>query len=190
MDITPEEAQSALNDIQRLGTRARQMGGNIAASYMLVWGVVWTIGFSSSQFFARWIIWILVGTLIVGITGSAILGSRQGKTTRLAPGSREAFVSAQVGIFQGILYGFAILWLIVFHLTLVQVGMLWITTFTLGSIVSGFWFRQKLPIIGGIIITLVLTTGYYLFPQYFWLWAAVSAGLPLVGLGLYLLLWC
>ena len=189
MNITPEEAQSALNDIQHMTIKARQLG-HISAYYMLLWGAIWVIGFLLCQFFTQWIIWTWIAMIIIGMTGSGILGSKQGQTARLIPGSREAFISVRVGIFQGVLYGFAIFWLLIFHLTPLQIGMLWITIFTFGSIISGLWFQQSLPIISGIGITLLSVPGYYLLPHYFWLWAAVFAGLPLIGIGLYLMRRC
>ncbi len=54
MNITPEEAQMALNDIQHATKRARSVF-NIWAYHMLIWGCVWTIGFLVSQFRPQWI---------------------------------------------------------------------------------------------------------------------------------------
>ena len=41
MNITPEEAQAAHNDIQDASTKARKVA-NTWAYYMLLWGVIWT----------------------------------------------------------------------------------------------------------------------------------------------------
>jgi hypothetical protein len=35
-------------------------------------------------------------------------------------------------------------------------------------------------------VTLLSTLGYWLAPQVFWLWAAIVAGLPLIGVSIYL----
>jgi hypothetical protein len=36
-------------------------------------------------------------------------------------------------------------------------------------------------------MTLMSVLGYYALPRSFWLWAAVFAGLPLMGMGVYYL---
>lgn len=61
MDISPEEARPTLNEIQHPGTAAQKMGSKIAASYMLLWGVIWTIGFLLSQFLSQWMVWLWTG---------------------------------------------------------------------------------------------------------------------------------
>ena len=125
--------------------------------------------------------------LFVGIVGSAILGITQGKSTRLVPGSHAAFVGSRLGMFYGALYGFAVLWLIVFRFTLLQTGLFWVTIVMFGSIVAGIWLSQAMSVGLYVGITLVTVLGYFLFPHYFWVWTAVFAGLPLVGMGIYYL---
>ncbi|MDQ2717563.1 MAG: hypothetical protein M3Z08_21940 [Chloroflexota bacterium] len=186
MNITPEEAQAALNDIQQASTKARSFL-HISAYYALLWGAVWTSGFLATQLRPQLINWIWIVMIIIGIVGSAIFGSTQGTRMRAAPGSREAFIGSRLAMFYGMLYGFAILWLILFPLSYLQIGMFWITVTMFGYIISGIWFQQSLFIAFGVGITLMSVLGYYLLPHYFWLWAAVFAGLPLIGMGLYFL---
>ena len=184
MNITPEEALAALNDIQHTTKVARNVF-NIWAYHMLVWGIVWTTGFLATQFRPQWINWIWTVMVVCGIVGSAITGITQGKRIRLAPGSRLSFISSRLGIFYGVLYCFTILWLIIFPLTSLQVGLLWITIVMFGYIIAGIWLQQPLFIGIGIGVTLTSVVGYYLLPHYFWLWAAIFAGLPLIVVGLY-----
>jgi hypothetical protein len=186
MNITPEEAQAALNDIQDASTKARNVA-NTWAYYTLLWGVLWTIGFIATQFQPQLAIWIWIVMVCIGMVGSAILGFIQGGRMRPAPGSHAAFVNSRIGIFFGVLYAFAILWLIIFPLTSLQIGMLWITVVMFGSIIAGVWLREPLSIGMGVGITLMSVVGYYLLPHYFWLWAAIFAGLPLIGVSIYYL---
>lgn len=186
MNITPEEAQTALNDIEDASTKARNVV-NTWAYYMLLWGVIWTIGFLATQFKPQSVTWIWITMVIIGMAGSAILGITQSGRMRPAPGSHVAFISSRLGIFYGVLYAFAILWLFIFPLTPLQIGILWITVVMFGSIISGSWINEPLSIIVGVGITLISVLGYYLLPQYFWVWAAVFAGLPLIGLSIYYL---
>lgn len=186
MNITPEEAQVALNDIQH-ATRTAHNIFNIWAYHMLVWGIVWTVGFLISQFQPRWISAIWTVAVLCGIAASIVIGMIQGRRMRIVPGSQAAFVSSRLGMFCGVLYGFVILWLIVFPLTAPQVSILWITATTFSYISAGLWFRQMTYVVLGVGITLMVVLGYYLLPHYFWLWSAVFAGLPLVCTGIYFL---
>jgi hypothetical protein len=186
MNITPEEAQSALDDIQYATKVARNVF-NIWSYHMLIWGIVWTIGFLASQLRPQWINMIWIVMVVCGIMGSAIIGTIQGRRVRLVPGSRAAFVSARLGIFYGVLYCFTILWMIIFPLTPAQVSMLWITITMFGYIVGGIWGQQSLYIGLGVGVTLMSVVGYYLLPHYFWLWSAAFAGLPLVVVSIYFL---
>jgi ABC-type amino acid transport system permease subunit len=68
-----------------------------------------------------------------------------------------------------------------------QIGILWITVVMFGSIIAGSWIHEPLSIIVGVGITLMSVLGYYLLPQYFWIWVAVFAGLPLIGISIYYL---
>ena len=87
MNITPEEAQAALNDIQDASTKARN-GANTWAYYMLLWGVIWTIGFLATQFQPQWVAGIWIVMVVIGMAGSAILGITQSGRLRPAPGSQ------------------------------------------------------------------------------------------------------
>lgn len=187
MNITPQEAEKALNDIRSATSKAHNVI-NIWAYYMLLWGIIWTLGFLASQVVQpRFLDWIWGIMVLLGMVGSASIGARQGRLVRTTPGSHMAFVSSRLGIFNGVLYAFAILWLILFPLTSIQIGMLWITIVMFGSIIAGVWLHEPVSIWLGIGVTVASVIGYYLVPTYFWLWAAVFAGSPLVAVSLYYL---
>ena len=186
MNITPEEAQAALDNIQHTTTKAHGIS-HFWAYYLLLWGIVWRAGFLASQWQPQFIGWIWGIAIVVGMVGSAILGITQGARMRSAPGSRTALIGTQLGIFNGVLYCFAILWLIIFPLTPHQVAMLWITVVMFSTIIVGAWLRIPLPIGLGVGITVLSVPGYYLLPSYFYLWEAVFAGLPLVAVSIYYL---
>lgn len=184
MDITPEEAQASLNDIRNLTTKVSAVH-HFWAYYMLLWGIVWTLGFLATQFEPQLVNWIWGIMILAGMIGSAVLGITQGGQMRAVPGSQTAFLGSRFGIFNGVLYAFAILWLIVFSLTPLQVAMLWITVTMFSSIIAGIWMRVPVSIWLGVGVTIMSLLGYYLLSHYFWLWVAVFAGLPLVGMGIY-----
>ncbi len=186
MNITPEEAQMALNDIRRL-TDKTQYVSKVWAFYMVLWGLIWTVGFLASQMQPNLIDWIWYTMIGIGMIGSAILGVIQSRQARLAPGSQAAFINSRLGISQGLLYIFGFLWLFLFTLSPLQIGLLWITITMLGYILTGVWLRESLYIGFSVGVIIMAIVGYYLVPHYFWLWVTIFAGLPVAGLGLYCL---
>lgn len=186
MHITPEEALETLDSIRHITVKAHGTF-NFWAYYLLLWGTVWTLGFLTTQFFLQWTAWIWIVMVVIGMGGSAILGVTQAGRVRLAPESHAAFITSRFGLFNGVLYGFALLWLIIFTLTPLQIGMLWISVTMLSSIIAGVWFQEPLSIGLGVGIMFMSILGYYLLPHFFWLWAATFAGLPLVGISIFIL---
>jgi hypothetical protein len=67
-----------------------------------------------------------------------------------------------------------------------QSTLLWITVVMFAAIITGVWLREPVLIGCGMAVTVLSTLGYWLIPQYFWLWVAVFAGLPLIGVSVYL----
>ena len=187
MNITPDEARIALNEIEQGTTKAKPIYNNWAY-HLLVWGLVWTIGFSLTQLQPQFINWIWGTVLVLGIVGSAVLGILQGRWTRLVPGSQSAFVNSRIGIFYGVLYSFAVLFLVVFPFTKLEVGLFWIMIVAFGSIIAGVWLKEFVSVWLGVGITVMAVLGYFLLPHYFWMWSAVFAGLPLVVISMYYLL--
>jgi hypothetical protein len=186
MNITPDEARAALDDIRRVTAKTRELQ-NSWAHYMILWGTLWTIGFLASQFFPPWINWIWIVLIVIGMAGSYIITHVNAQHMRLTPGSQAASNNAKIGISCGVLYGFTILWLVVFQFNSAQTGVLWITVVMFIFIIFGIWYQMPSSIVVGVGITVMSLLGYYLLPNYFFLWVAVFAGLPLIIEGLYIL---
>ncbi|HEY7418271.1 MAG TPA: hypothetical protein VH593_24030 [Ktedonobacteraceae bacterium] len=188
MNLTPEEARAALDNIRHVTTRTR----NVLHSWaylMLICGAYWTVCFLAAQFQPQPATWIegICESIVIGMVSSAFFYHRWGKRTRLAPGSRAAFLNTRLYISYGILYGFFILWQLIFSFTLPQTMMLWITVVMCGFLLTGVWLRDPVSIGLGVGVTITSALGYVLLPHSFYLWAAIFAGLPLVGASLYYL---
>ncbi len=118
--------------------------------------------------------------VLCGIAGSTVVGIMQGRRMRIVPGSQAAFISSRLGMFYGVLYGFVILWLIVFPLD----STTGLNTLDYRHNVQIYLRRFMVSAddsycawCGG---SPYVVIGYYLVPHYFWLWSAVFAGLPLI----------
>jgi len=178
MNISPEEAQEALAVIKQTNAQTRKEYG-YNGYYLMLWGLIWFVGFLSSQYVrSGQLDWIWGGLGTVGWVASAFLGINQSKHVRATAGQR-------IGFFYIALIGFAVLWLIILQpLDLKQGVLFFITLIMFGGVVAGVFTRSLSTIIGCVSLTILAVTGYYLIPAYFFLWVALFCGLAMFGIGL------
>jgi hypothetical protein len=185
MEISRDEAQEALGAIEDATKTSRALLRSWIVGIFVV-GVIWTVSFAASQFLPDNPLWSLGETLLVGIAFAIYWGRRRFTTVRVAPHSRLAFLHTRLAVFYGILYLFFILWQIALLRTAMESALLWITVIMFAAIITGVWLREPVLIGCGAAVTVLSTLGYWLIPQYFWLWVAVFAGLPLIAVSVYL----
>lgn len=124
---------------------------------------------------SRHFIWIS----LLGIAASSVVGFTQSQQIRLPVNVRFVGVIAAV-------IGFAVLFPFVLHaqpdarsvyayLCLVAMQV---------YVVAGLWTDTYLLWLG-IAVSALLTTGLFLFPDMFWMWAAIFGGGTLLGTGFY-----
>lgn len=180
------EAKQALEDLQTIRQvmeRTRNAIATSGAGYiMIVWGVIWLIGFTGSQFLHDELqgkIWLIAVPL--GIVASIVLGHRSGKQVRGRP-------EWKIGAFWLALFFYASLWGQLFPTPdNAMVGSLFIVTVVMfGYVIMGLWLSTPFAWIG-IGITALALIGYYLLPAYFPLWMALCGGGTLIGSGIYIL---
>ena len=84
MDISPSEAEEALSAIQIIMKKTRRtISSSGAYKFLLIWGVVWLLGFLNSQFLPNQIagnIWMVLD--ILGGLLSAFVGIRMNRGVR------------------------------------------------------------------------------------------------------------
>lgn len=186
MNLSHDEAQAALNDIHQATAQTNHLL-RVWLYCTLVCGIVWTVAFAVAQWQPLAPIWSAGETILVGVVCSFLFAQRLSPVVRFTPGSRSAFIHSRLPIFFGVLYAFFVLWQFMLDLTTMQVAALWITVVMLATITTGLLVQQRLFIVCGLAITVMTALGYWLVPAYFWLWIAIFAGLPLIGVSLYLL---
>ncbi len=180
MNISPEEAQEALAAIEL--TKARmQKGKGYAGYYLMIWGVVWFIGFLVSQYLQATpavVGWTWGGLILAAMISCTVMGVQQGKYVRSRMGPR-------VGYFYFTLFAFTALWYIVMTPQSTKQGaMFFITIIMFAGTVIGIFSRAVSTIIGCVSLTILAIVGYYLLPGYFFLWEAIFGGLAMVVIGL------
>jgi hypothetical protein len=185
MNISPNEAEEALAAIQAMMKRTRRaISSSGAYVFLIIWGVVWLVGFLCSQFLSQEIAgpaWMVLDTL--GGILSAIVGIRMGRGVR---SSSPTTSGKRIGIF----------WLLLFLYGIATVAVSWpadgkqLAMFIILFVMVG-WLAMGLllsfaAIWPSIVITALALIGYFLLPGIFYLWMAILGGGGMIALGLYI----
>jgi hypothetical protein len=180
MNISPEEAQEALDVIQQAKLKTRK-GYGYAGYYLMIWGAVWFIGFLASQYLQSHpavIGWTWAGLILAGMTSCTVMGIYQGKYIRSQIGPR-------IGFFYMTLFAFTVLWYILMAPQNTRQGaMFFVTIIMFAGVVIGIFSRALSTILGSVSLTLLAVIGYYLLSANFYLWEAIFGGLAMVAIGL------
>jgi hypothetical protein len=172
MTISPEQAASALSQIDQTTERSRELKGyRNAGPILMMWGVIWAIGYCASGL-APQAHWVWPGLQILGMALMLILQPRQTNAIRwrrvAAPLAIVAFVFVTLQLFHasspgpyliypGLVCGFAYMML-------------------------GMWRMRRLAWIGAAMFAASLA-GFYLIHQglTYWMAAVGAIGLILGG---------
>jgi len=185
MNISPDEAEEALASTKKMIQKTRRSMANMGAYItLIVTGIVWLIGFMCTQFLAGPIVgYIWTGLSLVGTVVGTILGFRIGQRVR----------SPSTGLIARRIIFF---WLFLALFCVATIAIVWpldgkqATTFIvlfilIGQLATGLLFPfpvdwWPLPIAALVLI------GYFLLPQYFYLWMSILGGGGMIALGLYI----
>jgi hypothetical protein len=184
MDISPTEAEEALTAIQAMMQKTRRaISSSGAYNFLILWGAIWIVGFLGSQFLPTKTansVWI--GLDILGGILSVVIGVRMNRGVRT---SAPITSGKRIGIFWLLLFFFcvadvSVAWPLdgkqfaMFIIIFVTVG--WIAMGLLLSFASVWW---------GLALLGLSLTGYFLFPDIFYLWMAFLGGGGMIALGIY-----
>ena len=185
MNISPDEAEEALAAIQKMSRKTRHsIASSGAYIFLIITGIVWLVGFLSTQFLSGEIVaYIWVGLSVLCSTVAILLGMRRGPRVR-GPSIDES--TKRAVIFWLLLVFYAIAAIAVARPTDgKQVTMLIILFIMIGQLSMGLllsfsstWWA--LP------ITALALVGYFLLPDLFYLWMGILVGGGMIALGLYI----
>lgn len=181
MEITREEAERALADIHQAMAQARRTiayGG--APYYMMLWGVIWFLGYLGGQFLPgpqSGIAWLVLD--LFGVVASIWIGYRLSTRVRTPMGPRLGLLWLAM-----LVYGVLIVW-IANPTSSNQLDLLISLVAMLGYVMSGIWIGARLSWVG-LLVTALAVLGYFLLPAFFSLWMAVLGGGLIFGSGLYI----
>lgn len=183
MNITPSEAEEALSAIAVIMKKTRRtISSSGAYKFLLIWGVVWFLGFMGSQFLPGHTAgYLWMGLDLLGGLFSAIVGIRMNRGVRSTVPSTTG---KRIGVFWLLLFLYCFAAILVaqpidgrqlamFIILFVTIG--WIALGLLLSFASVWW---------GLALTVIAMIGYFLLPSIFYIFMAILGGGGMFGLGL------
>src|SRR4051812_29611691 len=179
-ELSPQEASALLADVDAARAAMRHAIRDHRGHYHLwIWGAAWIAMPLTAHFggdnAARYFPWICV----VGWLLSVITGITQGRQIRRSTNGR--FIAAMVT-----LWVFAALFPFVLRPAF-EVRAIYTYTCLIAMqtyVMAGLWTDTYLLWVG-LVVTVLVLLGFFLFPGIFWLWMAVFGGGTLVLTGFY-----
>ncbi len=185
MDISPHDAQQALDAIQAMVQKTRRSIANSGAYiFLIIWGFVWLVGFSANHFFSGQtvgLIWMVLDILGGGL--SVLMGIRLGRKFRSNAGNNTG---KRIGWFWLLLAVYCLLLLLVASPADMKQGAMIIVIFVMIGWVAMGLLLSVASVWWGLGITALALIGYYLLPDFFYLWMAVLGGGGMVALGFFI----
>jgi hypothetical protein len=185
MNISSNEAEESLAAIQDMTQKTRHSlassGAHIA---LIVTGIIWLVGYVATQFLSGDIVaYIWIGITLIGAGLSILMSRRMGPSVR-SPST--AIYTKRAGFFWLCLVFYCIAVIAVarptdgkqvsmFVILFIMIGEL-----SMGLLLSFAYSWWALP------ITALSLAGYFLLPDYFYLWMGVLVGGSMILLGLYI----
>ena len=185
MNISPSEAEEALAAIQTVAQKTRRsIASGGAYISLIITGVVWLVGYTATQFLIGPIVaWIWIGVSAVGSVVATFLGMQAGKRVRSASANETG---KRVAVFWVLLVLFGAAGIAVARpadgkqLTMLVILFAMIGQMGMGLLLSFSATWWTVPVVA---LTL---TGYFFFPNIYYLWMALIGGGTMIVLGLYI----
>ena len=185
MDLSPMEAQQALEAIQAMAKKTRKVIANSGAyAFLIIWGSVWLVGFTANHFITgaaigyTWMILDILGAIL-----SVVMGIRFSRMVRSPSGDKAG---RRIGYFWLLLFLYCLLLLAVLSPLDMKTGSMVIVLFVMVGWIAMGMLLSAASIWWALVITTLALIGYYLLPSYFYLWMAVLGGGGMIALGFYI----
>jgi hypothetical protein len=182
MSLTPNEAASALRDIEAAGRRSGQaFGYRISAPHLVIWGLVWVVGYGGTDLAPQFvnILWpavVILGTVASLVTGT--LMAKASKNGRRGDGWRY-------GLLVVVFWAFLLATYSIMHPGPREQGAF--VPLAIAAIYAGIgmWMGLRYVLLGAAVTALTLF-GFFEIQQHFNLWMAAVGGGGLIVAGLWM----
>jgi hypothetical protein len=178
MTLSHDQAEDTLRAIaDAQGRSARAYGYELASPHLIMWGLLWAVGYGATAFSPRQasIIWVSVVAIGLGASFFIVLRRASGTVVgaRLAPIALTAFAFTAAVI------------AVMAPRSGTQIGALIPLVLAAGYALLGIWRGSRFTI-AGIIIAALTLGGFFLLRAHFNLWMAAVGGGSLVLAGFWL----
>ncbi len=190
MDLSHQDAVESLetiHDVTRATRRAIAAFGT--GPILVLWGLIWIVGFSVLQFSHFWGCWIFLALDLVGIALTAWISFR---SARSGPVRSTAIstIGRRIFWFWFAFFLYIDLWLVLMApFDGFQFGAFIVTAIMFAYVIMGLWLDAPFMIGLGLTVTVLAVTGFYLLKPWFFLWMAAAGGGALFATGLYVRKW-
>lgn len=176
MNVSPQDAQQSLQEIERTLTQTRRAlahGG--APYYLILWGCIWLVGYLISQFAPALTDWSWPILDVIGVVLSFWIGYRQSQRVS------SVALGPQIGFFWLALIIYEALWIWLLPPQSSQQLALMLSLYAMfGYVVMGLWLRMRAPIIIAVGVSALALLAYFLLPGLFYLAMGVLGGGTLI----------
>ena len=180
MSLSPDQATSVLHDIAAVENRSqRAFAYREASPHLMLWGVLWAVGYGATAVTLRHRMAIWIATLAIGIGAGFLIGLRAAvqRDARAVARPRWRFGGIWLIGVAFIAAAFAVMW----PCSPRQVGAFIPLVVAAAYAALGLWCGIRFVLIGAILAVLTLG-GFFLLPTQFALWmAAVGGGALALG---------
>jgi hypothetical protein len=188
MNVTRDEAAQALAEAGEAGDKVvRLKGYHHGAPHFMIWGVVWLVANSVTQFWPDLVNWAWVISIASGAALSTVTGVLQSRDLKpRAISSVDQRIGKRIGMTSGVVFSYiACMMMIAQPETQRESNVMISIIFPFIYMAAGVWAGWRLFAIG--LVTLVaIIVGYYTVQEYFALWMGVFAGGSLIAGGVWL----
>ncbi len=188
MNLTREEAAKALEDISKASDKIVELKGyNHGAPHFIIWGLVWLVANTITQFWPEHANWGWGPGVIIGMIASTVTGVIQSKTIKgVEASSEDAKIGRRIGMTSGIAFVFIFcLIYIAKPETSRDINALISIFFPFLYMGAGIWSGWRLFAIGAVTAAGIMA-GYIWIEEYYSLWMGLFGGGSLIASGLWL----
>jgi hypothetical protein len=189
MDLNPEQASIALNDITQAQRKLAVFTGyQRGAPHLWLWGVIWLVGYSATDLQPRYAgeTWLTLN-LIGFLTGAWLARATAAPAGGTGDRARSPWdLPARQVLYVGLAFAlFIAATFVLFTPTPTQFGAFPALLVGFAYTVVGIWGGVRW-LAAGISLSVLTMVGYLYVPQHFMLWMAVFGGGTLIASGFWM----
>jgi hypothetical protein len=176
MMLSPQDAASALHEIETAQTRSARLRGYARSSpHLVLWGVLWVVGYGLNDFFPDHGRAIWAAVVLIGVAAGFAALRQAGAGVGWRYGATAVTL---IGFFWAV---FAVMAPVSGR----QIAAVIPLAIAAAYVLAGIWRGPRFIIAGAAVAALTLT-GFFLLKTHFFLWMAGVGGASLILAGLWL----